>query len=134
MKLGQLNISKKKITQLVYYQLGGGLYFWSAWVVITFGSTFIGLWWANIVGNAVGITLNFLVQRYVTFSTKKSRGKSSWRFIVLTLANIVLSYILLRVLTAVGVPLWLAQFMSAGLFTVWNWLWYTRWVFKQGQA
>jgi putative flippase GtrA len=124
-------LHKKQITQFAEYQLGGMLFFASAWVIITFGEPKIGLWWANILGNAVGITLNYLVQRYLTFGkTPSSTQKTSWRFVVLTGLNLVTSYFVLKGLVSVGVKLWFAQCLSAGFFTLWNWTWYKLWVFK----
>lgn len=111
------------------YLAGGGAYFWSAWLIITFGTPYIGLWWANIIGNAVGVTLNYLAQRYLAFPGKNifNSGK---KFVALTLVNFLISYIILKLLTHFGVPLWFAQFISAGFFTIWNYGWYKLWVFK----
>ena len=101
-------------------------------MIITFGSSYIGLWWANIIGNGAGIVINYLVQQFFTFETgKKNITHSSWRFIFITIVNLLLSYILLKTLTErINIPLWLAQFFSAAFFTVWNWFWYKYWVFK----
>lgn len=111
------------------YLAGGGAYFWSAWLIITFGTAHIGLWWANIIGNTVGVFLNYLAQRFLAFPGKNIFN-SGWKFVVITLVNFILSYFILKALTGAGVPLWLAQFISAGIFTVWNYAWYKLWVFK----
>lgn len=111
--------------------MGGGAYFWSAWAIITFSAPHIGLWWANIIGNGVGIMLNFLIQKFWTFGSDKNILNSGWKFIVLTLFNLVLSYFILKQFIAWGVALWLAQFFSASIFTVWNWVMYKTWVFKE---
>ena len=127
-------ISKKSVWQFAKYSAGGFVYFWSAWLVITYGEPVIGLWWANIIGNSIGIVLNYLIQQYWTFNSKnKSIFNAGWKFIVLTVVNLVLSYYILKGLVAIGVPLWLAQFVSAGFFTGWNWVWYRYWVFAQGE-
>lgn len=124
-------IQKKTIAQFIMYNIGGFLYFWSAWLIITFGEKYIGLWWANIVGNGVGIIVNYIVQRYFTFGSKNnSNARSGWRFVVLTAVNLVISYYILKGLTTAGIPLWAAQFVSAGFFMGWNWLWYRLWVFR----
>ena len=123
--------SKKTIIQALQYQAGGLLYFTAAWVIITFGTPHIGLWWANIVGNLVGITLNYMVQRFWAFAGGVDVFNSGWRFVVLTALNLVLSYFILNQLVGWGVKLWLAQFFSAALFTIWNWLWYKYWVFRE---
>lgn len=114
---------------VVGYLAGGGLYFWSAWSIITFGAPHIGLWWANILGNAVGVVLNYFAQRFFAFPGKNifNSGK---RFIFLTAVNFLISYFILLILTKNGVALWFAQFLSAGFFTIWNYAWYKLWVFK----
>ena len=116
---------------VIGYLAGGAVYFWSAWLIITFGTQYIGLWWANIIGNAVGVTLNYLAQRFWAFPGKNIVN-SGWKFGLLTIINFFISYLVLRLLTGFGIPLWFAQFLSAGFFTVWNYGWYKLWVFKNG--
>ena len=111
------------------YLAGGGAYFWSAWLIITFGTAYMGLWWANILGNAVGVILNYVAQRYLAFPGKNIFN-AGVKFVLLTVVNFVISYAILKYLTAQGIPLWAAQFVSAGFFTVWNYAWYKLWVFK----
>lgn len=112
------------------YIAGGGAYFWSSWLIITFGAPHIGLWWANIIGNVVGIFLNYLAQSFLAFPGKNILN-SGWKFVVLSIANLAISYLILSGLQKVGIPLWLAQFFSAGFFTIWNYAWYKLWVFKE---
>ena len=112
------------------YVAGGGAYFWSAWLIITFGEKYFGLWWVNIIGNVVGITLNYLCQRYLAFPGKNFFS-SGWRFAFISIVNLLISYFILRWLTDIGVPLWFGQFISAGFFTIWNYVWYKLWVFKK---
>lgn len=114
---------------LIGYLAGGGAYFWSAWLIITFGEKHFGLWWANIIGNSVGVILNYLAQRFLAFPGKNIFN-SGWKFAVITAANFILSYLILKTLMGLGIPLWLAQFISAGIFTIWNYAWYKLWVFK----
>ncbi len=100
-------------------------------MIITFGTARIGLFWANIIGNMVGIVLNYLVQKLWTFKDgDKTLFNSGWKFVVLTVANLGISYLILKGLTSAGIALWFAQFISAGFFTFWNWGWYKLWVFK----
>ncbi|MCA9347204.1 GtrA family protein [Candidatus Saccharibacteria bacterium] len=127
-------LSRSNIIQFLKYNVGGTLYFVSAWLIITFGTKYLGLWWANLLGNGVGILLNYLTQRFWAFSDRKrSTLSTSWRYGVITVVNLFLSYFILKFLTNLGVPLWLAQFFSAGFFTFWNWIWYRYWVFKKRQ-
>lgn len=112
------------------YLAGGGAYFWSAWLIITFATPVIGLWWANIIGNTIGVILNYLAQRFLAFPGNNIFN-SGWKFATITLVNFVISYFILKFLTNLGIPLWLAQFFSAGFFTIWNYGWYKLWVFKE---
>jgi len=126
-----VKISRNSFLQFLKYNFGGLLYFWSAWVIITFGTGKIGLFWANIIGNMVGIVLNYLVQKLWTFKDgDKTLFNSGWKFVVLTVANLGISYLILNGLTKAGMELWLAQFVSAGFFTGWNWVLYKYWVFR----
>ncbi|MCA9332265.1 GtrA family protein [Candidatus Saccharibacteria bacterium] len=115
---------------MIGYVAGGGAYFWSAWLIITFGTQYIGLWWANIIGNTIGVLLNYLAQRFWAFPGKNIFN-SGVKFITLTLFNFLISFGILKLLNEnFGVPLWFAQFISAGFFTFWNYIWYKLWVFK----
>ena len=125
-------ITKKTAIRFLKYNVGGFLYFAGAWVIITFGTSKIGLWWANVLGNMVGITLNYVVQRFWAFGARSmNESILNWRFAVLTAVNLVISYWILKGLVVWGVALWFAQFISAGFFMGWNWMWYNYWVFKK---
>ncbi|MEK7472187.1 MAG: GtrA family protein [Patescibacteria group bacterium] len=126
-KQGQHFISKRNF---IGYVAGGGAYFWSAWLIITFGEKYLGLWWINIIGNLVGITLNYFCQRYLAFPGKNILN-SGERFALITVLNLLLSYFILRWLTGLNIELWFAQFISAGIFTIWNYTWYKLWVFRR---
>lgn len=120
-----------RLRQFIEYQIGGGAYFWSAWLIITFMTPRIGLWWSNILGNIVGISLNFIIQQFLTFGGNKHVFNSGWRFAVITVFNLIVSYFILKLLVGLGIKLWFAQFLSAGIFTIWNWVVYKYWVFKE---
>jgi putative flippase GtrA len=126
--------SKKhsELIRVAEYLVAGGAYFWSAYVLIVFLTPIIGLWWANLVGNGVGVTLNFILARYWVFTSSKTRKTSavSGRYIIYTGVNFLLSYLILRYLQKLGIPVSIGQFISSGFFTVWNYFWYKNWVFK----
>ena len=100
--------------------------------IIVFMTPVIGLWWANILGNTVGVSLNFLLQRYWVFDDSKRQPISdvTWRYIIYTGLNFILNYIILRALLAGGIPVAIGQFIASGFFTFWNYFWYKAWVFK----
>ena len=66
--------TKKLIVQFVEYMVAGGAYFWSGYFLIVFLTPVIGLWWANLIGNGVGITVNFILERYWVFNSAKKRN------------------------------------------------------------
>lgn len=129
-KLSKRN--KKLLVQFAEYIVAGGAYFWSAYLLIVFLTPVIGLWWANIIGNGVGVTINFILERYWVFEGTKKRNITdvTWKYIIFTAVNFLISYLILRGLQEIGIPIAIGQFISAGFFTVWNYLWYRFWVFK----
>ncbi len=125
--------TKKLMIQFAQYMVTGGVWFWSGYIIIITLDNHIGLFWANLIGNAVGITLNFLLERYWVFKTKKPAklGIMARRYIVYTALNaFLLNYLILYVLQRNGIMPEIGQFIASGFFTVWNYLWYKKWVFK----
>jgi putative flippase GtrA len=132
MKERKPNTSLQKANQFVKYQLGGSLYFAAAWSVITFGTGRFGPAQAYIAGNILGLSINYAVQRFWTFKAQKQGTGSGLKFIVFTVVSLALGYGLLRFLVVkAGLNVGVAQFVNAGFFTVWNWVWYKSWVFKE---
>lgn len=124
--------TKKLLIQIAEYLVAGGAYFWSGYFIIVFLTPVIGLWWANLIGNGVGITVNFILERYWVFDSKKKRSitQTSYRYIIYTVINFFLNYFILKGLQDIGINVAIGQFISAGFFTVWNFIWYRLWVFK----
>lgn len=124
---------RQELTRFAQYMVGGGVWFWSGYVLIVVLNEPIGLFWANLIGNTVGITLNFLVQRYWAFSlNKKERiDLTAGRYIVYTALNaFLLNYFILYALQQNGIGPAIGQFIASGFFTAWNYYWYKHWVFK----
>lgn len=118
--------------QIAQYLVSGGAWFWSGYFIIVFLTPVIGLWWANLLGNGVGITLNFLLERYWVFTSSKTRKVTevSARYVIYTAINFVLNYFVLKGLQMIGIPVAIGQFIAAAVFTVWNYVWYKLWVFR----
>jgi putative flippase GtrA len=125
--------TKKLFLQIAEYMVAGGAWFWSAYLITLLLDPYIGLGWANIIGNLVGVTINYYLSAYWVFKTsnKKHAVHASWKYIVFTAANFVLSAYMLKALRGVGIEPAIGQFISAGFFTVWNFIWYKTWVFKE---
>lgn len=124
---------KKEARRFLEYFISGGVWFWSGYVIIVFSYEHIGLFWANFIGNAVGITLNFILERYWVFRTNRPTKLfvATWRYIIYTALNAFgLNYLILAGLENVGIKPAIGQFIASGFFTVWNYIWYKAWVFK----
>ena len=137
--------SRKPLVQFVEYMISGGVYFWVGYVsfalfygVHTNNFTFDGLgwnlWWSTITSNVIGWTANFVMQRFWVFnnkSLKKHATQVTGRYIVITLVDFGLNYLILFGLRQIGITPYIGQFISSGFFTVWNWFWYKLWVFPE---
>ena len=125
---------RKLIVQFTEYMISGGVWFWSGYILIVFLDNHIGLFWANLIGNAVGISLNFILNRLWVFKTKRSDNlqETAVRYVVYTALNaFLLNYAILLALREYGgIGPEIGQFIASGFFTVWNYYWYKKWVFK----
>jgi putative flippase GtrA len=130
------NKTKRRfIIQFAKYMVGGGVYFWSGYLIFALGYSVFHLnWlWAKIMADLVGWTLNFLIQRFWAFNHPELGGhtvKVTGRYAFITVLNLGLDYTIVASLKAVGVTPYLGMFISSGFFTVWNYLWYKLWVFS----
>lgn len=125
---------KLELVRIVEYLVSGGAYFWTGYAVFAVADQLLGfsLWWAKLVANLAGWTVNFLLQRYWVFRNPHLKGhmaEVTGRYVAITLVNFVLDYFIVAGLKAIGITPYIGQFVSAGFFTVWNYLWYKYWVF-----
>ena len=130
----------KVLIQFVEYLISGGAYFWVGYVILNYlyyardwkiGALF---WWATIISNVVGWTVNFILQRFWVFNNKGLKGHQTQvtsRYIFITLVDFVMNYFILYGLKQIGITPAIGQFISSGFFTVWNWFWYKFWVFPE---
>lgn len=138
-KKSNLNKKQTKLTKLIFqfgqYMITGGVWFWSGYILISLLDNHIGLFAANLVGNSVGFTLNFLLERYWVFRSKRPAklGVMASRYIIYTILNaLILNYLILYGLKQTfGLEPEISQFVASGFFTVWNYVWYKLWVFKK---
>lgn len=123
---------KQEVTRIVEYMISGGAWFWSGYVIIVLLSEVAPLFVANLVGNAVGITINYVLNRYWVFNKKNRKQQSAGpRYVVYTVLNaFILNYLILLWLKKIGIVVAIGQFIAAGFFTVWNYLWYKYYVFS----
>jgi putative flippase GtrA len=134
MKLADFRPTRHNVIQFLEYLIGGTVYFWSGYLI--FAVCYSGLGWdwlpAKMMADAVGWTLNYLVQRYWAFNSsglKRHEGRTVGRYGLLTVGNFILDYLMIWGLKSIGISPYLGFFISSGFFTVWNYLWYRFWVF-----
>lgn len=134
MKRTDFRLSRHNVVQFLEYMAGGTVYFWSGYV--TFALCYSGFAWnwlpAKMAADAVGWTLNYLVQRYWAFNTaslQHHEGRAIGRYALVSAGNLALDYVIIWWLQAMGVSPYVGFFISAGFFTVWNYFWYRFWVF-----
>lgn len=97
----------------------------------------LSLWWAKLLANITGITVNFILERTWVFKENRRHKRLTVvteRYFFLTLANFVIDYLIIRFLKDYfGVSPYIGQFVSAGFFYGWNYLWFKYWVFGGAQ-
>ena len=134
------NKNKTKIRhlalQFIEYNLAGLAFFWSGYIVLLVLSALgTGLLIASVISYLVGLTINFILERYWVFKENKDAAVlavATEKYIALSVVNLVLNFLVLSgLIEGIGIPLSLAPFVAAGLFTPWNWLWYKYWVFSK---
>lgn len=124
---------RQELKRIIEYFVSGGAWFWSGYILIVLLDDVVGLFLANFIGNAVGITINFLLERYWVFKTSKPSTLSiaAKRYIIYTALNaFLLNYLILLELKNIGIGVEIGQFIASGFFTIWNYIWYKLWVFK----
>ena len=116
--------------------ISGGAYFWSGYLMFFIADKGLhwNLWWAKLSANVFGWTVNYVLQRYWVFNNPKLKHHQTevtTRYIIITLINFVLDYVIVASLKAAGLTPYLGQFVSSGFFTIWNYFWYRFWVFPE---
>ncbi|MFV0534129.1 MAG: GtrA family protein [Cumulibacter sp.] len=132
----QQRLSKHKlIVQLVEFMLGGGIHFFTGLLIFTILYSAFHVDWliAKIIGDIIGWSLGYLVQRYVAFEDKRLKGKDTRvirRYVVVNSIDFALDYIIVATTIWAGGSPYLGFVISAGLTTIWDYYWYRFWVFK----
>lgn len=121
--------------QIIKYLISGGGFFWSGYLAFAVFDGLLGfnLFIAKQLANVIGITVNYLLERYWVFrgvkTSKAERATRLPKYIAITLINFMIDYLIVLGLKDIGITPYLGQFVSAAFFTVWNFLWYKYWVF-----
>ena len=135
-----MNKNKTKLhhlfLQFIEYNIAGLAFFWSGYAsLLLLDHLGAALIISSSISYIIGLTINFLLERYWVFRENKSASVlavATERYIILSVVNLGLNYLVLSSLTSMGLPIGLAPFIAAGLFTPWNWFWYKCWVFNKG--
>jgi putative flippase GtrA len=125
---------RRELIRIGEYLISGGLYFWTGYATFFVAFSLFGwnLFWAKLASNIVGWTVNFVALRFWVFANpnlSKHQVDVTGKYAFITLVNFGLDYVIVYALTLVGVTPYIGQFVSAGFFTVWNYIWYKTFVF-----
>ena len=128
--------NKQNIKQIIQYSITGGAWFWSGYAMFALCYSFFGLdiVSSKIISYVFGLVVNFLLERFWVFEDKDSRknlDKVTLRYVLLSIINLGIDTFIVWGLSKVGISPYIGQFVSAGFFTVWNYVWYKLWVFAR---
>lgn len=130
--------SRGATERFVKYMAGGSLYFWTGYAVFAICYSLLKWDWlpSKILADAIGWTLNYLVQRFWAFSDRihLSEMQHAGRYIFIESIGFVLDYLIIWGLKTVGITPYVGFFISAGFFSIWSWLWYKYWVFPEKKS
>ena len=127
--------SKQLGRQIIEYMVAGGAFFWSGYTAFAvFDAVFhLPLFVAKQLANLIGLAINYLLEDQWVFKKGKSRRqydkRRGYRYVAITFINFAIDYGIILGLKEFGITPYLGQFVSAGFFTIWNFLWYKYWVF-----
>lgn len=131
-----IKLSKKQIVQFTQYFISGGAWFWSGYAMfaLCYSVFHLGIVPSKIISYIFGLTVNFVLERFWVFDNKNARkelDKVSVRYVLLSGVNLGIDTLIVWSLSQAGISPYIGQFVSAGFFTVWNFLWYKLWVFAK---
>jgi putative flippase GtrA len=122
--------------QFTKYLAGGSIYFWVGYGVFALGYSVFHWWWlwAKVLGDVIGWTLNYVIQRYWAFGGQARHlreVKHLGRYIFIESFGFILDYSIVGGLKHVGITPYIGSMLSAVFFTFWSYYWYKYWVFPE---
>lgn len=127
---------KSEVQRIAEYLVSGGAQFWSGYAAFAvFDLLFNIPFWPNRVASyGVGVVVNFYLQRFWVFKkktiTKKETRQSAQKYYGLMFSNFLIDLAIVGGLYELaGVSPYIGQFISAGFFTVYNYVLFKFWVF-----
>ncbi len=132
---------KKELKRIIEYMISGGAQFWSGYGAFAlFDIVFKVPFWPNrVLSYGLGVMVNFYLQRYWVFGRKRLSKKqihaSAEKYYGLMFTNFLIDLAIVGGLYELAdVSPYIGQFVSAGFFTVYNYLLFKYWVFKKKSA
>lgn len=130
--LKKITENKNNIIQLIKYIIIGGT---SALCELLLFTTLqvlgIGIFISNISSVIIATIINYLLNKFWAFKSKKGSVKSLVLYIALFSFNITFSSQFIIFLSNTGVKSIVAKFISMILITCWNFILYKKIVFKE---
>lgn len=130
-------VNRREFVRFAEYMAAGGAQFWSGYIGFAILDKVLGVtfWPAKILAYFIGATVNFFLERYWVFAQKKTTRKdvedSAQKFYLLMFINFVLDLAIVGGLREIGISPYIGQFVSAGFFTVFNYIFFKIWVFSK---
>src|SRR3990167_636671 len=98
---------EKEVKRITEYMISGGAYFWVGYGMFFVMDKGLGLslWWAKLLANISGWTVNYLLQRYWVFNNPKLKSHQTevtFRYIAITLIDFGLEFYLVQILGISG--------------------------------
>lgn len=124
-------------SRLLHYIVTGGV---SA--IVDIGGVYIvrsifpnGLALAVIVGFFAGFLVNFAMNKLWTFQKRGDGYRKTQRqfvlYVLLVAFNLLFTYLVIRLLSSIGVELLYAKVFTIGCTTLWNYVLYKKYIFKK---
>ncbi len=113
----------KFVIQFIKYMIGGGVYFWVGLAIFSFCYSVLGWHWllAKATGDAVGWTLNYLIQRYWAFANpylNKHEGREAVRYTIINTVDFAKDYAIVIGLKSIGVTPYIGVFVSLAFTSI----------------
>lgn len=121
--------------RFIKYLIGGSVYFSVGYSIFAICySGFKWNWfWSKVVGDVIGWSCGYLVQRFWAFADKihLSEMEHAGRYAFIETIGFIMDYALIGGLNAIGVTPYIGMFISGLFFTFWSFFWYKTWVFPE---
>jgi putative flippase GtrA len=132
---------QKEARRFSAYMVSGGAQFWSGYAAFALFDLVFGIpfWPAKITAYFIGASVNFGLERFWVFRSKKHVSRkqievSARKYYLLMFSNFVIDQAIVGGLREVGISPYIGQFVSAGFFTFWNYALFKFWVFRDQKA